>query len=232
MTGAVARKDLAVLWLSPIPWVVGALFHVVLALLFVNELAARRQALMEPLFPIAGFLLVLLIPLVTMRAFADEARTGTLDLLLAVPVPTAALVVGKWLAAWITVLAVMVPAGLLYALLTMYGDPDPGPAIAGSLGLLLFSGALAALGVLASALVSSQPVAAAVALFTTLLVWFAHVGSERLPVGGVLARFSVSERLRGFAGGGIDTADVAFFCVLAAGALVVTTLVVDSRRLR
>ena len=232
MTRAVLRKDFALLWLSPIPWVVGALFHVVLALLFVNELTARRQALVQPLFPIAGFLLVILVPLVTMRAFADEARTGTLDVLLAIPVRLRSLVMGKWLAVWFTVLLVIAPAGLLYGLVTMYGDPDHGPALAGAVGIVLFAAALAALGVLASALVSSQPVAAALALFTTLLVWFAHVGSERLPVGGFLAHFSVSERLQSFAGGALDTGDIAFFCVLTAACLVVTALAVDARRLR
>lgn len=232
MTRAVLRKEFTVLWLSPIPWVVGALFHVVLALLFVNELAARGQALVQPLFPLAGFLLVTLVPLVTMRAFAEEARTGTLDVLLAVPVRLRALVIGKWLAAWLTVVLVMAPAALLYGLVTMYGDPDHGPAITGTIGLLLLAAALVSLGLLTSALVSSQPVAAALALFTTLLVWFAHVGSERLAVGGFLAHFSVSERLQSFAGGGLDTGDIAFFGVLTAGALVVTTLAVDARRLR
>ena len=232
MIPAVLRKELAALWLSPIPWVVGALFHVVLGLLFVSELSARRQALVQPLFPIAGFLLVALIPLLTMRSFAEEARSGSLDLLLAIPVHLRSLVVGKWLAVWITVLIVISPAAMLYGLVTMYGDPDHGPALAGALGLVLFTAALTAVGVLASSVVSSQPVAAALALFTTLLVWFAHVGSERLPVGGVLAHFSVSERLQTFAGGGIDTGDVAFFCVLTSAALVVTTLAVDLRRLR
>ena len=232
MTRSVLRKDFVVLWLSPIPWVVGALFHVVLALLFVNELATRGQALIQPLFPIAGFLLVALVPLVTMRAFAEEARTGTLDVLLAVPVRLRSLVLGKWLAAWLTVLLVMTPAALLWGLVTMYGDPDRGPAIAGAIGLVLFAAALSSLGVLASSVVSSQPVAAALALFTTLLVWFAHVGSERLPVGGVLAHFSVSERLQSFAGGGLDTGDIAFFCVLTAAALVVAAVAVDARRLR
>lgn len=232
MTGAVLRKELTSLWVSPIPWVVGALFHLVLALLFVSELEARRQALVQPMFPIAGFLLVTLVPLLTMRSFAEEARTGTLDVLLAVPVHVRSLVTGKWLAAWLTVVVVMAPAALLYGLVTMYGDPDHGPAIAGLVGLVLFSGALAALGLLASAVVSSQPVAAALALFTTLLVWFAHVGSERLPVGGLLAHFSVSERLQSFAGGGLDTADIAFFCVLTAAGLVLTALAVDARRMR
>ena len=55
---AVAAKDLEVLWASPVPWVAGAVFHVALGLLYVSELQARRQALIQPLFPLAGFLLL------------------------------------------------------------------------------------------------------------------------------------------------------------------------------
>jgi hypothetical protein len=81
MTQAVIRKDLVVLWSSPIPYVVGALFHLALGMLFVDQLAVRRQAVIQPLFPLAGFLLLVMAPLLTMRSFAEEARTGTLDVL-------------------------------------------------------------------------------------------------------------------------------------------------------
>jgi ABC-2 type transport system permease protein len=88
------------------------------------------------------------------------------------------------------------------------------------------------MGILASTLTSSQPVAAMTALVGGLLLWFAHVGSEAVTTGGVLLHFSISERLRSFAGGVIDTSDVAFFVVVSAGALVLAAAVLDSRRLR
>ena len=232
MTRAVLRKDLVALWTSPVPYVVGALLNLVLGMLYVSELELRQQALIQPLFPLAGFLLLALIPLVTMRSFAEEARTGTLDLLLAVPVPPRPLVVGKWLAAWLTVGVVAAPAALFAALLYQWGDPDGGPIITGFLGLLLLAAMLCGLGVVASALTSSQPVAAMITLFIGLLLWFAHIGSESFTAGGLLLHFSVSERLRSFANGVIDVSDVAFFAVVAVGALVVAAAVVDSRRLR
>ena len=232
MTRAVLRKDLVALWTSPIPYVVGALFNLVLTTLYVNELEVRQQALIQPLFPLAGFLLLALVPVVTMRSFAEEAKTGTLDLLLAVPVRPGPLVAGKWLAAWLTVVVAAAPSAVFALLLHRWGEPDGGPILAGFLGLTLLVGAVSGLGVLASTFTSSQPVAAMVTLFTGLLLWFAHVGADSLSSGTVFLHLSVSERLRSFAGGVVDLSDVAFFAVLAAAALLVSAAVLDGRRLR
>ena len=232
MTRAVLGKDLVSIWTTPLPYVVGALFHVVLGLLFVDQIEARGQAVSQPIFPLAGFLLVASLPVLTMRSLAEEARTGTLDLLQAVPVPTRPIVVGKWLAAWLTAVVVLAPATVLVALLELFGEPDPGPVAAGFLGLVLLSGALAGIGILTSSLTASQPVAAVAAFFVSLLLWFAHVGSESLAGGTLLGRFSISEHLRAFAGGGIDTADAGFFMLLAAGSLIAAAVAVDARRLR
>lgn len=231
-TVAVAGKDLKVLFASPLPYVVGALFHVMLGLLYVSQLEARKQAVIQPMFPLAGFLLLLTLPVLTMRAFAEEARAGSLDLLLAVPVPRAVLVAGKWLAAWIAALVVLVPSLVFVLLLHLYGNPETGPIEAGYLGLVVLAAVLAGIGVLASSLTTSQPLAALVALFATLLLWFAHVGSDTISTGGLVARFSLSERLRTFAGGAIDTGDLGFFLVMTAGALVIAAAVLAVRRLR
>ena len=232
MTLAVLRKELATLWASALPYAVGAAFHVVLGILMVDQLQARGQAVAQPLFPIAGFLLLFALPALAMRTFADEARTGTLDLLLAVPVPPRPLVLGKWLATWLSALVVLAPALLIVVLLELWGDPDRGPAVAGFLGLALLAGTLAGIGVLASSLTASQPVAALLAVFGVLVLWFADVGSSAVGTGGLLTSLSLSERLRTFAGGAIDTADVAYFACLAAACLAGAALAVDLRRLR
>lgn len=232
MTRAVLRKDMAVLWSSPIPYVVGALLHVALGMLYVDQLEVRRQAVLQPLFPLGGFLLLVMVPLLTMRAFAEEARTGTLDLLQAVPVRTRPLVVGKWLAAWVTAVAVFAPALLFVLLAAWWGDPDPGPIVAGFAGLTLFAGALAGVGVLASSLTSSQPVAAIAALFLSLVFWFADVADDAPTAGSLLVRFSLRERLRSFASGVIDTSDVAWFLLVLVGALLLAAQAVETRRLR
>lgn len=232
MIRAVVRKELATLWTSSTPYVVAAAFHAVLGVLYVNQLEIRRQAVFQPLVPIAGFLLILTVPLLAMRSVADEARTGTLDLLLAIPVRAGALVAGKWIAIWATVLVILSPLGLTVALVNWFGDPDPGPVVAGLAGLVLLAAPLCAVGVLASAVSGSQAVAAMATLFVTLPFWFAHVGSESLAAGSLLARLSLSERLRLFAGGAVHTGDVAFFVVIAVSAGALAALAVDARRLR
>jgi ABC-2 type transport system permease protein len=232
MTIAVLRKDLVGLWATPVPYVVGAVFQAVLGTLMVDQLQVRDQAVIQPLFPIAGLLLLLVVPLITMRSFAEEARSGSLDLLLAVPVPARQLVAGKWAAAWLTSIVVLAPALLFAVLLSLWGEPDTGPVMSGFLGLVLLTAAASGIGILASACTSSQPVAATAAVFGTLLLWFAHVGDAATGDRGLLAALSLSERLRLFAGGGIDSGDAAFFACLAAAALVLAGFVVDGRRLR
>jgi ABC-2 type transport system permease protein len=148
-----------------------------------------------------------------------------------VPVPAAPLVLGKWLAAWLTTLAVVAPGAVFVVLVRLWGAPDPGPAATGFLGLALMAAALAALGTLASSATASQPVAALAAAFAGTLLWFAHTGPAVAP-GALLARVSLSERLRSFAAGAVDAGDTTFLLALAATALAVAVLAIDLRRLR
>lgn len=214
VTRAVLRKELATLWTSPVPWVAGAAFQAVLALLFVDQLQARVQAVVQPLFPIAGLLVVVAVPVLAMRAFAEERRSGNLDVLLAVPVPSLPLAVGKWAAAWLTSMAVVVPALALAGLTALWGSPDPGPIVTGFLGLALVAAVVTALGVLASACSSSQALAALVTILGALVLWFVGSATSGSSASRLLASVSLSARLQTFAAGGIDTADVAFFVAM------------------
>lgn len=182
--------------------------------------------------PIAGFLLLLVAPILASRAFADEIRNGTLDLLLAIPVRRVSLVAGKFLAVATTLTVLLAPAAVFAFLLSVYGDPDPGPVVTGFIGLVLLGVALSAVGVLGSSLTRSQPLAAIGSLFAVLVLWFAHTGSEALPAGGFIGGFSISERLRAFAGGLIDLGDLAFFVSLALVALAAASAAIESRRWR
>ena len=228
---AVVRKELAVLWLSPLPWVAGAAFQAVLGLLVVDQLAVRQQAVVQPVFPIAGLLLVITVPVLTMRSFAEEARSGSLDLLDVVPVPSTALVGGKWLAAWLTSVAITAPALVHVVLAELWGDPDLGPVISGFLGLALLTAALSGIGVLASSATSSVPVAGLAAAMAGLVLWFAGAATGGAGT-GLLASLSFSERLRTFAAGAIDGGDLTYLVAVALGTLALAGTVLDARRLR
>jgi ABC-2 type transport system permease protein len=228
----VAGKDLRTLWTTPLPYVAGAVFHALLGLLYVSQLQTRGQALIQPMFPLAGFLLLLIVPLLTMRSFAEELRTGALDLLVAVPVPPSILVAGKWLAGWVTTLVVLAPTSLFVVLLHLYGRPDPGPIEAGYLGLVLMASLLTGFGVFTSSFTSSQPVAATTAIFLALILWFATLGTQAIAASGVVAQLSLSERLRSFAGGAIDTGDLTFFVAATVIALVLAGAALRLRQIR
>ena len=232
MTRAVLRKELVALWASPQPYVMGALFNVVLGILVVNQLEGRDQALLQPLFPVAGFLLVVTVPVLAMRALAEEARSGALDVLLAIPVRVRPLVAGKWLAVWLSTLVVLVPSTLFVVLVSWWGDPDFGPVIGGYVGLALLAAAIAGVGVFASSLTTSQGLAAVGTLLVALLLWFSSTPDESAAAGGLLVRLSLSERLRGFSGGVLGAADAGYFVAIAVASLALAVVAVGGRRLR
>ena len=230
MITVIAKKDLVALWTSALPYVVAIVFNAVVGVLFVDQLAGRRQAVVQPLFPIAGFLLLVLIPILTMRTVAEEDRSGTLDVLSAIRVSPAAIITGKWIAVVVTALTVIAPTVLIPLLLSWWGDPDWGPVITGFVGLALLSTAAAAIGVLASSCTRSQAIAAVASSFVGLVLWFASgsaSASSSFP--GWLARLSVSEHLHSFAGGAIDSFDVAFFVIVTVASLVAAAVCLRAR---
>ena len=231
MTRAIASKEMKVLWASPLPYVLGAVMHATLGTLAWSQVAARGQAVFQPVVPIVGFLLVLVAPVLAARVFSEEIAAGTLELLLSAQVAPRRLVAGKFVALTATLLAILAPSGLFALFLVLWGDPDPGPILAGYLGLALMAAALAAVGMAASAWTSSQPVAAIAGLFSVLVAWFAHIGDQALPT-VLTSALSLSERLRPFAGGVVDLSDVVFFASVAAAALAVAGVGVSSRRWR
>lgn len=229
---AVTGRELAGLWVSPAPWVVAALAQAVLGILFVDALRARQQAVVQPLFPLAGFLLLVVVPVLTMRTVADEHRAGTWEVLVANGVPPGPFVVAKWLASWLSAMAVLAPAAVHPVLLAWWGEPDTGPLLTGTLGLALLAAALCGLGVMVSAATSSLPVAAFGTFAPAAVAWFLQPSAASGPLRRWVAHLSLSERLRTFAGGGIDTSDVTFLIVVTVGSLVVAATVLDLRRLR
>lgn len=232
MTYQILKKELKILWASPLPYVLGAVLHATLGVLGWSQLASRGLALFQPIVPIAGFLILLIAPILCARSFADEIRSGTLEVLLAIPVPNVRLVVGKYGAVVLTLWGMSAPLGSFVVVLSLWGDPDRGPMLTGLLGLAMLGAALGGVGILASSLTASQPVAAVGALFAILALWFAHAGSDAVLAGGLLAELSISERLRSFAGGVLDLADVVFFASLAIGSLAGAVVALESRRWR
>lgn len=230
MIWATVRKELVSLWTSPVPYVVGALVSGAVGVLFVDTLRAREQAVFQPMVPLAGFLILAVAPALSMRTLADESRSGTLDVLLASRASVARLVLAKWIATVVTLVALLLPLSVHAALLLWWGEPDVAPMVTGAIGLLLLAALATAVGVAASSLTSSLPVAAMGSFVALLLAWFIHPSPESASLRTLSARLSLSDRVRGLASGAIDTGGVAFFVTTTVICLLVARAAVARRR--
>jgi gliding motility-associated transport system permease protein len=178
--------------------------------------------------------LILAIPLLTMRLFAEERRLGTLELLLTYPLGDGAIVAAK-LGACLVVVASLLAATLVYPAWVSWVQPFPmEPLLAGYLGLLLFATVCAAYGVFVSSLTDSQVLAGSLTTLPLLLLWLlswneAASATETLPI---LRAISLFNHFQPFAVGIIDARDV-FYFVFTAGVFVWGTLrVLEARQWR
>jgi len=210
---ALIGKEIRALFVSPVAYSIMTVFLLLSGYSFAITLITSKQATLVPLFFQAGMQLVLLVPILTMRLFAEERRTGTLELLLTSPSREIDLVLAKFAGAMTVLLAT---AGLTLAyplVLGLYGEPDWGPIYSGYLGLLLLSSALVSLGLAISALTSNQIVAAVVSLGVFGILWAIDSLAALLPppIDNWLLGISLLARFTPFATGAMYTSDLGFF---------------------
>lgn len=231
---AVAEREIRSYFASPLAYVVIAAFLVMAGFLFGAILDATREASLRGLIQNVSVLFLFLIPAISMRLLAEEQRTGTIEVLLTNPVQEWEIVVGKFLASLVLVI-VMLLLTLLYPLfLFLFGNPDRGPIIAGYLGVLLQASAFLAVGLLASSLTQNQIVAAIVAFAFLLVLWLSDSLGQFLggTVGSIISYLSVINHFGDFPRGVINSKDVVYYLTLVAAGLVLSTLALQSRRLR
>jgi ABC-2 type transport system permease protein len=191
------------------------------------------ESVLRPLFSNISVILLLMMPLVTMRLFAEERRSGTIELLLSYPVRDGAVLVGKYLGA-LTLYALMLAGTLLYPalLLVFRAQPEWGSLATGYLGLLLMGAMFLAVGVFASSLTENQIVAALVTWGILLMFWVIGWPAEFVGgwLGTVLTHLSVLEHNDTFAKGVLDTKDIIYFVDFTALALFLTLRSLEARR--
>jgi len=198
----------------------------------------RGQADLRSFFDFHPWLYLCLIPALSMRLWAEERKSGTVELLLTLPISLPGAVVGKFLAAWTfagIALALTFPVWLT---INYLGGPDNGAILAGYLGSLLLAGGFLALGSAASASTRSQ----VVAFIVTVVLCLGFLLAGLSPVTGFLrawapgavvdtvASFSFLTRFDDIAKGVIDLRDVVFFGALIGACLAVTAMVVSAKK--
>jgi ABC-2 type transport system permease protein len=223
--GVLFKKELHATFTSPIGYTVGVVFLLVLGYTFSLTLFVTRVANLTYIFHQMYVLSILLVPVVTMRAFAEERRTDTLELLLTAPVREVWIVLAKFLAALLLVLALYAAAAAYALVLGLYGEPDWGPIYGGYLAVSLLACLLVAVGLYWSSLTENQVVAAAASLGTFLMLWFADSVSYLLPppLDVVAVNLSLIGHFTPLATGSVFFSDAAYYLTIALLALFLTT---------
>jgi ABC-2 type transport system permease protein len=168
-----------------------------------------------------------------MRLFAEEKKTGTIELLATSPVRDLEIILGKWLAALAMYGCLLLFTAVNFAFLFRYGNPDWKPLAVGYLGLLLQAGGLLAIGTFISTLTRNQIIAAAATFGVCLLLWVLEWNSyETATWAQVMAYFSVIKHLESFTKGVLDSKDAVFYVSVIFFGLFLTSRSMESLRWR
>lgn len=251
----IAGKELRSYFVSPVAYVVLTGFLLLGGWFFFNLLArfnlllsmysAMRhpeaqehlnlnEFVIAPLLHNLSVVLVILVPVITMRSFAEEKRSGTYELLMTSPLSIAEIVAGKFLGAVGFLVVMLGLTGVYPLLLVAYGNPEIGVIAAGYLGLFLLSVAFVSVGLLTSSLTENQIIAAVSCLVSLLLLYVISWPAETAGsvMGAVLKYLSLTEHFGEMVKGVIDTKDVVYFASVIVLALYLTHRSVESVRWR
>jgi ABC-2 type transport system permease protein len=251
----IAGKELAGYFVQPVAYVVMTVFLLLGGFFFFNllryfdvvlqmylsmqnpEMLERlnlNHSVIEPMLHNLAIVLVILVPAITMRSFAEEKRSGTYELLLTAPVRTGEIVAGKFIAASAFMLIMIALAGIFPLILIAFGNPEVGVMASGYLGLAFLSVAFVAIGMFTSSITQNQ-IIAAITCFGALLMlyvisWPAQAGGSAF--GGILRYLSLPDHYGNMVSGIIDTSDIVYFLSLIFVALFLTQRSVESARWR
>lgn len=247
---AIAHKELRSYFASPIAYIIigffalpfGAFFD-----LYVNAFVRQgmqmaqfggamnvNQFVIRNVLQNAAVIILFVMPMITMRTYSEEKRSGTIELLLTSPVSNMEIILGKFFGAMGLYLAMLAVTVLYIASLFYFGNPEWRPILAGYLGLVLMGGSFVALGLLISSTTNNQIVAGVVTFIVFLLLWIVgwFADSAGPTVGAVVQYLSITEHLDDFSKGIIDTKHVIYYLSLITFGLFLTAKSVDSDRWR
>jgi ABC-2 type transport system permease protein len=164
-TLTIARRELSSLFYSPIAYVVLGLFALGSTLIFMTGFYPGQSAELRSTFNGIVWLMIFLVPAISMRLISEELRAGTIEPLMTAPISDTQVIVGKWLGAMGFFAVLLVPLLVFAGVLEMFGRPDYGPIFTGLLGLLLVGGLYLAIGTFASAASQNQIIAFILSVF-------------------------------------------------------------------
>jgi len=248
----ICKKELKSYFASPIAYCVMALFALIFGFGFYTatrdfvkfSFQAQMMGQMQPMNvneqiirPLLGFastVALFLIPMIAMRLFAEEKRSGTIELLLTSPVTDLQIILGKWIGSLLLYLCVLFMSIVNVAMLFMWGKPDLKPVLVAYLGLILQGACLLAIGTFISTTTRNQIVAGGVTFFVCLLLWLLSWFTA-FDSGGfsqVINYLSIVTHFENFAKGLLSIKDVVFYISMIFFSLFITARAMESLRWR
>ncbi|WP_299361858.1 gliding motility-associated ABC transporter permease subunit GldF [Winogradskyella sp.] len=238
---AILKKEINTFFASPIGYLVIGVFLLLNGLflwVFKSEfnIFDNGIASLSAFFLLAPWILIFLVPAVTMRSFSDEKKQGTLELLITKPISHFQIVLGKYFGAFILIVIAIIPT-LLYVYTVMkLGNPehnlDMGSTIGSYFGLLFLIASYAAIGVFASTLSDNQIVTFIIAVFICFFMYFGFEGLSNYNVFGNLVymeNLGMSSHYNSMSRGILDTRDLVYFISIAIAFLIFTKLRIQKR---
>ncbi len=249
----VAKKEIKTYFTSPIAYVVIAVFLVLVGFFFYSAIwwfnsqsiqmaqnpyyyqqANINQMVYAPLFHNMSIILLLMIPLLTMRLFSEEKKIGTDELLYTSPINVGQIILGKYLAALVVLAAMLILTGVLSVFTFAYGNPELPQILNGYLGLFLMGAAFIGVGIFFSSLTENQIVSAILTFGALLLFWILNWASHSASGmwKSVLDYLSFFQHFDDLTRGILDTSDLVYYLSFAFFGLFLTHSVLQSRRWR
>jgi ABC-2 type transport system permease protein len=248
---AIAGKELRGYFASPIAYIVIGFFALLygwffyVPLQFFNRQSMQmamggggtlniNQMLIAPVLANATVVILFVMPMITMRTYAEEKRSGTIELLLTSPITDTQIILGKFFGAMGLFLAMLAVTLIHMGILFIYGNPDWKPVATAYLGLILMGGCFLSIGLLISSLTKNQIVAGMVTFAVFLMLWVINwISSFVGPTAqAVLTHLSITDHFDDFSKGVIDTKHLIYYVSFISFGLFLTAKAVDSERWR
>jgi ABC-2 type transport system permease protein len=248
---AICRKELKSYFASPIAYLLITVFTVIFGYFFWQAISyflraglqmqmrggmqpmSVNELVIAPILSNMSVIVLFLLPMMTMRLFAEEKNKGTIELLMTSPIHDYELVLGKWLGSMIMFLVIIAVPCINIVILFAYGKPDWKPILTGLLGLVLQGGAILAIGEFISTTTRNQIIAGSVTFAVVLLLWvLSWLNSETATWAKVLAYCSVLAHGESFTRGVIELKDVVYFVSVTFFGLFLTERSLESLRWR
>ena len=228
----IMKRELAAYFTSPVAYIVTALFLIIAGITFFVFFFFQDRAELRNYFSLLPILLSFFIPALTMRLFAEEKRSGSIETLMTLPVTESAAAAGKWLAAFLSAAAMVAPTMLYVIPLFIFGSPDMGPVVGGFLGAFFLCAAFSAIGVFASSVTKNQIIAFFAAFIICISLTLIDSFLIFLPaeIVAALSYISASSHFSSIARGIIDTRDLLYFASLTVFFFYLTVIVQQNER--